>query len=184
MQRRRHLELLLKRFSPRDARELAYRGQMLELLQKEQEPQSAFSRDYYNPGNFTASAFVLAPTGDALLLIYHAKLGRWLQPGGHVEAADADILAAALREVEEEVGVNELKECGGGIFDLDIHVIPARGAAPEHAHYDVRFLFRAENEHCRAGSDALAARWVPFSEIHTLESDESVMRAVRKLCNR
>ncbi len=184
VQRCLNLEQLLERVSPSDERELGYRDQMLALLRNAPQPSRVFCREHYLPGHFTASAFVLAPRGDALLLIHHSKLGRWLQPGGHVEPTDRDILAASLREAREEVGLSDLEPCDAGIFDLDIHAIPARGEAPEHAHYDVRFLFRAPHEHYRAGSDALAAQWVPLSEIHRLESDDSVMRAVRKLRGR
>jgi 8-oxo-dGTP pyrophosphatase MutT (NUDIX family) len=60
------------------------------------------------PGHFTASAFVLHPSGEALLLILHRKLGMWLQPGGHLESSDVDHLGAARREVAEETGVSRL----------------------------------------------------------------------------
>ena len=46
-----------------------------------------FSREHYVPGHFTASAFVLSPTRDMLLLVFHGKLHRWLQPGGHIDGS-------------------------------------------------------------------------------------------------
>ncbi len=144
----------------------------------------ATDRDHYEPGHFTASAFVLAPDGGALLLIEHAKLGRWLQPGGHVEPHDPDLEAAARREVAEETGLEELEAVGRSPFDLDVHRIPPWKGAPAHCHFDVRFLFRAPSLHLRAASDALAARWVPLEAIHTLHTDASVLRAVRKVVRR
>ena len=143
----------------------------------------AFSRDHFLPGHFTASAFVLSPDGGRLLLILHAKLGLWLQPGGHVEAGDSDLLAAARRELREEANVVDARLEGEGIFDVDIHTIPA-GRSPRHLHFDVRFLFRARDERVVAASDALAVRWVALAEVAAQNSDASVMRAVRRLLPR
>lgn len=154
---------------------------MLELADG---PGDAFARDHFVPGHFTASAFVLSPDGQALLLIFHEKFRRWLQPGGHVERQDADLLAAALREVEEEAGLSAVEVLGDGAFDLDVHEIPARKGDPAHRHFDVRVLLQARTRTFAAGSDALAARWVPLDAVHEVETDESVLRAVRKLRSR
>lgn len=143
---------------------------------------TALERDHFVPGHFTASSFVLSPDEQSILLIFHGKLHRWLQPGGHVEPGDLDIVAAARREVSEEVGLDDLTLLGSGApFDLDIHAIPARKTEPQHEHFDVRFLFRASSWQVRAASDAVDARWVPLDEVGQLESDASVQRAVAKL---
>ena len=172
------LSLLLERFTPQDEQETEHHARMLELCRVAADP---CRRDHFVPGHFTASAFVLSPAQDALLLILHGKLQRWLQPGGHVEPGDADLLAAARREVLEEVGIAEIELLAPTPLDLDVHDIPALRADPPHAHFDVRFLFRASSLEFRAGSDAKAARWVPLDQIDLEFSDRSVMRAVEKL---
>jgi 8-oxo-dGTP pyrophosphatase MutT (NUDIX family) len=174
---------LLDDFVPANAREQQHRIRILQLIEQTEQP---FSREQYAPGHVTASAFVTNPEHTQLLLILHGKLQLWLQPGGHVEVADSDVIASARREVLEEVGVSEL-ELAPGIFDVDVHVIPPRGELPAHEHFDVRFLFTTRTREHRAGSDANAARWVPVAELidpregSEYPSDESVMRAVRKL---
>jgi 8-oxo-dGTP pyrophosphatase MutT (NUDIX family) len=175
----RNLTLLdwLRAYAPEDEAERGFRARMLTLLE-EPEP---FSRSSFTPGHFTASAFVLDPERRAVLLILHAKLHRWLQPGGHVNPEDTDILAAARREVLEEVGLDDLPLDHEGIFDLDIHPIPAIKAEPPHEHFDVRFLFRAPSLAHAAGSDARASRWVNLHDVNELESDRSVLRAIQKL---
>lgn len=50
----------------------------------------------------TATAYVVAD--GKTLLLWHAKLGMWLPPGGHCEPNE-DPVAAALREAEEESGL-------------------------------------------------------------------------------
>lgn len=180
----------LRAFPPADALEAAHRDAMVALAGA---GPAALRRDHWEPGHFTASAFVLSPEREALLLIFHGKLDRWLQPGGHLEPGDLDPLAAARREVGEETGLGELELLGadgpasgldGGavpFFDLDVHVIPARKADPAHRHFDLRFLFRARSRALVAGDDAVAARWVPLDEVPTVGTDESVLRAHRKL---
>jgi 8-oxo-dGTP pyrophosphatase MutT (NUDIX family) len=52
--------------------------------------------------DFTVEVYVV--NGDRVLLREHDKYGLWLSVGGHVEL-DEDPNQAALREVEEEVGL-------------------------------------------------------------------------------
>jgi len=172
------LMALLRRHTPRDDQEAGYLQRMLALCGG---PGDAFARDHFVPGHFTASAFIVSPNAEALLLILHGKLRRWLQPGGHVDPEDGSILAAAEREVREEVGLSGLSLLHEGPLDLDIHEIPALKGDPAHAHFDVRFAFRARDLSFRADSDAESARWVPLSEVNESISDRSVMRAVEKL---
>lgn len=169
---------LLQAYTPADATELDYQRRMLALAES---GAASFSRDHYLPGHFTASAFVLSQDSTRLMLILHGKLGLWLQPGGHVEHNDVDLAAAARREVLEETGLSAVDFVIGAPLDLDIHLIPARKEAPAHEHFDVRFLFRARDDIFEAQSDALAARWVPLSDLDGLQTDESVLRAVRKV---
>lgn len=181
MSKSRHLAALLDDFQPRTPEQAGFARRMREL---NREGEAAFSRVTFVPGHFTASAFILSPDERELLLILHAKLGLWLQPGGHVDAGDADVLAAARREIAEEVGLAEVDLVTPGIFDVDVHDIPALKGDPPHAHFDVRFLFRARDKNAQAASDAEAARWVALEEVAAVQSDASVMRAVRQLLRR
>jgi 8-oxo-dGTP pyrophosphatase MutT (NUDIX family) len=52
--------------------------------------------------DFTVAVFVVY--AGTVLLHYHAKLGRWLPPGGHIEPDELPD-DAAVREVLEETGV-------------------------------------------------------------------------------
>lgn len=168
----------LEHFEPADERERQFQERMTTLARTGSDP---FGREHYVPGHFTASSFVLSKDQTNLLLIFHSKLQRWLQPGGHVDPTDVDMLAAARREVQEETGIGAMDPFHAGLFDLDIHLIPERKGAPAHEHFDLRYVFTAHDDAYTAGSDAVAARWVPLGEVQSIESDESVQRAVRKL---
>ena len=167
----------LSAYEPADATEQRHVEAMVELARQ---PTST-RRDHFEPGHFTASAFVLSPDRSRVVLIEHSKFLRWLQPGGHIEPTDRDVLAACRREVAEEVGLTELVLLHEGPFDVDVHAIPARKGEPAHQHFDMRFLFQSTSDTLCAGSDALAAKWVSLDDVDTLPSDESVYRAVRKI---
>jgi len=48
-------------------------------------------------GHLTGSALVVDPSSQRLLLLFHAKMQRWLQPGGH---ADGDANLALLARLD------------------------------------------------------------------------------------
>jgi len=175
--RRRELADLIDGFTAVDAMEADHRARMIDLCRQ---PRDVLARDHFDPGHFTASAFVVAPDGRRLLLIHHRRLRRWLQPGGHIEPGDVGVLAAARREVREETGVSDLRLVALP-FDLDVHAIPPAKGEPGHLHFDVRALFVAGSAQAVVGDGVTAVRWVPFDDVASIDSDASVMRAVGRL---
>lgn len=135
-------------------------------------------------GHFTASCWLVSGDGRRALLTHHRKLDRWLQPGGHADG-DVDLGRVALREAQEETGVAELK-LEGGIFDLDRHRIPARGAEPEHWHYDVRYVIRAgANERFVVSDESHALAWRGVADIaDDADLDTSLRRMARRWLQR
>ena len=131
-------------------------------------------------GHITASGWVVSPEHDQVLLMHHRKLDRWFQPGGHADG-DPNVLHVAEKEVEEETGASNLKLAKEGIFDVDVHLIPANSKDPAHYHYDIRFVFEADpNAELVINSESKDVRWVPVQEIILLNDSESLMRMVRK----
>ena len=96
-------------------------------------------------GHVTASALVVDDAARVLLCL-HGRLGLWMQLGGHCEATDATLAAAAFREATEESGIPGLILDPTPI-DIDVHEVRcgAQDGAPAEpsVHYDVRFLLRA-----------------------------------------
>ena len=95
-------------------------------------PFDAGARDHV-----TASAFCCGPTG--VLLHRHRLLGRWLQPGGHVDDGEAPT-DAVLRELVEEAGVAAAHLDPPRLVHVSVHDGP-RG----HRHYDCRWLVTADD---------------------------------------
>lgn len=128
-------------------------------------------------GHITGSAWLLNPAGDKVLMTLHRKLKRWLQPGGHADG-QSDTLAVALREAEEESGIRGILPVSEDIFDVDIHLIPARPGEPAHFHYDIRYLLRAPHEQFVISDESDALAWWSAADFadRRQETDEAVLR--------
>jgi 8-oxo-dGTP pyrophosphatase MutT (NUDIX family) len=131
-------------------------------------------------GHFTGSAWLVSAAGERVLLTHHRKLGRWLQLGGHADG-DRDLARVALREAEEESGLCDLV-VEPGIFDLDRHLIPARGNEPAHWHYDVRYVVRATgSEGFAVSEESLELAWRPIRGIaRDPQADQSLRRMAQR----
>ena len=137
-----------------------------------------FERDCWDDGHVTASAALLDPSRSAMLLALHAKLGKWLQLGGHADG-DPDPLAVARREAAEESGL-EVTPAMDEPIDVDVHAIPAHGADPAHLHYDVRFVLFAAHATAQASPESLALKWVPLDSIASVTEEQSILRLATK----
>lgn len=136
-------------------------------------------------GHCTGSAFVVSAAGDALLFIYHRKLGCWLQPGGHGDPGERTGEEVAAREAREETGVEGLvlHPTAPRPIDVDVHRIPAFGDVPAHDHLDLRYLLVAPAD-ARLDAQAdeiVAARWFTWSALDDLGLDLPTRRAVGKI---
>lgn len=140
----------------------------------------AFLRTHL-PGHFTGSAFIVNEHKTHTLLVHHAKLNRWLQPGGHADG-ERDLANVARREANEETGVMNLELVQPSIYDLDIHPIPARKDFPGHDHYDVRYLFFAAMEEAIVVSEeSHDVRWIQLDDMEKFNNEPSVLRLRAKL---
>src|SRR5690349_2107147 len=136
------------------------------------ETMKVFVRTYSNcferslaVGHVTGSSWIIDERGTSALLTHHRKLNRWLQPGGHWEE-DVSAFAIAKREAEEESGLTSLSPLSSEIFDIDVHLIPERHSEPEHLHYDVRFIFRADaTEALTVSQESRSLAWMSMREI-------------------
>lgn len=166
---------LLTAHQPVDEKERADLAAMRDFATSLTEP---FSRTQW-PAHFTGSAVVVTADGSRVCLVLHAKLNRWLQPGGHADAADGGSMeATALREAREETGLTvAVHPNAPRPLDVDVHVIPARKADPEHRHLDVRYLVVAENPDAlkHDPTESHGAQWLTWDDAMA-RADEAPLR--------
>jgi len=133
------------------------------------------------PGHITGSAFIVSEDFKQTLLVHHAKLNRWLQPGGHADG-NKNVIDVALREAAEETGILSLALVSSSIYDLDIHPIPDRTDFPRHDHYDIRYLVKASTlDTVVVSEESHDVRWVRLDELERYNAEPSLLRLREKL---
>ena len=167
----------LESHAPCDAEERAHCNDTIAFL--ERYPRAWWQRSTLD-GHVTASAWVLNFSRAHALLLHHAKLNRWLQPGGHLDDTDATPADGAMREAREETGLDSLRLESEKIFDVDVHAIPARGSEPAHLHYDLRYLIISSGNALALSDESLAARWIALDELVRTPFERSIARMAEK----
>jgi 8-oxo-dGTP pyrophosphatase MutT (NUDIX family) len=127
-------------------------------------------------GHLTASALVVDAPARRIVLLHHAKLRRWLQPGGHADG-EGNLAAGALREATEETGIEGLRVAVPAV-DLDVHLVSPPVEGP-HLHLDVRYLVVAPpGAELRGNHESTDLRWVDPDDLDGYEVDGGLRRLV------
>jgi 8-oxo-dGTP pyrophosphatase MutT (NUDIX family) len=179
----------LRTHTPADETEAGHLRRFEELILR-REPPLPNDRNLLpplGPGHLTASVFVVAGSGSGgkVLLLEHPKLGRLLQPGGHLEPGESDPRETAARELLEETGhVFPLTEFV--LIDFDIHTIPAspRRSEVAHEHFDVRYVVRLPSiptGPAQLPEEEARCHWLPLQQLQDGPADTGLLRVYRKL---
>jgi 8-oxo-dGTP pyrophosphatase MutT (NUDIX family) len=153
------------------------RDRTLTLLRTHPRP---LDRTSYDPGHVTASGIVLSRDGTALLLVLHRRLGRWLQPGGHLDPRDDTAMGAARREVIEETGITPDPAVPPLLVGIDVHRIPAARGEPAHLHHDLVYRFSGPLQAPRPSAEVSRAVWRGIGDLEAAGADEPLRRAVAR----
>lgn len=172
---------LIEAYDPADSEEIDFKNDFISFIIKNED---CFERTL-SIGHITGSAWIINQSVSKALLTHHNKLDRWLQLGGHADG-NPNIIEVASNEAREESGLNSLELASKSIFDIDIHTIPARQNEPEHLHYDIRFLFVAdENELLHVSSESKSLKWLPLNSLADYtQHNRSILRMAKKSTKR
>ncbi len=161
----------LNNYEAHDEEEIKAKRDILEFLDNNDSILGKNNTD----GHITSAAWIVNHNRSKVILTHHMSLNMWIQLGGHTDD-DESAYDAALREGYEESGLFKIEEVDKNIFDLAVHRFPERGTTKAHYHYDIRYLFEAdEGLELSVSSESKDVEWVDFGDIETL-TDEPAMR--------
>lgn len=167
MNKRELILKLLTLYKPTDPSEIKSLEQITSFVK---ESEDCFENSFI-PGHITGSALVINSKFSKVLL------------GGHSDGHNL-VKETAFREASEESGLNSLEFLPEitGIFDVDVHPIPATEKMPSHDHYDIRFLLVAdENEPYSISHESKSLKWVAFEDVSTYNSQPAFLRMITKV---
>ncbi len=134
----------IARYEPFNEQEARDKAVILRFLE---ENEDAFLRENLI-AHMTASAWVVNPKRDRVLMVYHRIYDSWSWTGGHADGEE-DLLAVALREVTEETGVTHVRPVSKDIFSLETLTVDGhekRGEyVPSHLHLNLTYLLEADD---------------------------------------
>jgi 8-oxo-dGTP diphosphatase len=144
--------------------------------------------------HFTASVWILNKgKPKKMLLVHHKKLGKWLQPGGHIERFENPV-QAAIREIKEETGIDigflkdqvQIIDKDGGFLPIPKffleETIPANENRPMHYHLDINYVVEIKEQEIKHREDeSHGIGWFTKEEILKLPIHEDTKVIVNKL---
>lgn len=133
----------LTQYRPWNEQEEADRRELLRRLES--------GEDLYTRSNaaahLTASAWVVSPDRQQVLMAYHNLYDSWAWLGGHADG-ERDLLAVALREVREESGLTDVRPITEDIYSLEILSVDGHEKhgryVSSHLHLNVTYLLEAD----------------------------------------
>ena len=137
--------------------------------------------DRGDPLIWAAVAVILAPDPDALLLIRRAERsgdpwsGHMALPGGRQEPAEPDLFATAVRETDEEVGLDLRARHLLGTLD---DVVPRTPVLPPVAVRPYVFALGGRPD-LSLNPEVAAAHWVPVDLLLHADTYDSVHLEIR-----
>lgn len=142
---RQELMNQIENYIPYNEQEEKDKALILEWIRQNE---NAFSREN-KVAHMTASAWVVNPERDKVLMVYHNIYDSWSWLGGHADG-ETDLLSVALREVKEEAGITKVHPVSEEIFSLESLTVDGhvkKGIyVSSHLHLNATYLLEADSE--------------------------------------
>ncbi len=171
----------IRAYEPYNAEEARDKEHILRLME---ENADIFLRENKR-AHMTASAWVVNPARDKVLMVYHNIYDSWSWLGGHADGEE-DLLAVALREVREESGLTKVRAVSEEIYSLEVLTVGEHRkngkCVREHLHLNLTYLLEAdENEalHIKADENS-GVRWFAPEEALAASSEPWMVEHIYK----
>lgn len=134
----------IRRFHPWNEQE---RKDQKRILQSIEEVPDIFFRENETV-HMTASAWVVNPARDKVLMVYHNIYNSWSWLGGHADGEE-DLLTVAIKEVQEESGLKNIRALSDEIFSIEVLTVDGHVKKGQyvssHLHLNVTYLIEADD---------------------------------------
>lgn len=162
----------ITKYIPANEQEAADRLLILDWLKS---GKNILTRDNQT-AHLTASAWVVNPDRNRVLMAYHNIYDSWAWLGGHADGNPA-LLDVALKEAREESGIQAVRPVSKDILSLEslcVNGHEKKGAyIPSHLHLNATYLLEADPEAALISKpdENRAVGWIPVNEISKKSSE-------------
>ena len=172
------LAVLLDGYRPDGQAETADLRRVLALAETADDP---WRREL--PLHVTASALIVHPETQRVLLRWHQRQRAWLQVGGHGDPGESDPLVIASREAAEETGLDDLVPWPDAqLQHLVVVGVPAGKGEPAHEHADLRYFMATRiPATARAENEDAPLRWLSLTEAREATSEANLLETMARL---
>ncbi len=171
----------IQNYKPVNPQEEHDRKQMLEFIEH--------NGDYLErknlTGHFTASMWTVNKARTKTLMAYHNIYDSWAWIGGHADGME-DLCAVAMKELQEETGVNHARLVSEEVFSLETLTVDGhvkRGVwVPSHLHFNLTYLAEAEEEEklMIREEENSAVQWWTFEEALKVSTEPWMVEHIYK----
>lgn len=121
-----------------------------------------------------ASCFVI--NDNKILLIYHKKIGKYIQPGGHIEDGE-EAYQTAIREVLEETGIQVIID-DKQPFNIEEYNTPIG------KQLDYQFVGRAINTSVNNNEESYLCGWFDIDRLNEIDVVDDLVDKIIMIENR
>ena len=139
--------------------------------------------------HFTASSWIVNPSGNKVLMVYHRIYDSWSWTGGHADG-EADLLAVAIREAKEETGISSITVAADEPVSLEVITVDGHIKkdvyVSSHLHLNLTYLLVADEEQKLSvkEDENTDVQWIPLDELSSWVSEPWMLKWVyQKLIN-
>lgn len=133
----------IEEYIPYNEQEAADKEVILAMLKTEPD---IFRREN-RTAHMSASAWVVSPDREKVLMVYHNIYNSWSWLGGHADG-ETDLLKTAVREVREESGLNHVRPLRDSIYSLEVLTVDGHEKngkyVNSHLHLNITYLLEAD----------------------------------------
>ena len=171
----------IKNYNPVNDQERNDKEQMLRFMEQ--------NSDYLSRENqiahFTTSIWTVNKERTKTLMVYHNIYDSWSWIGGHADGEE-DLCAVAMRELQEETGVQFARLVSEEILSLETLTVGGhmkRGKyVSSHLHFNLTFLAEADEKEALVvnADENQAVKWWTFEEALQASSEPWMVERIYK----